>query len=178
MRKMIIMTAIAMMASGAVAQITPNLDQGTKSLQLSGSLDTDHPLDTQVTFQIGYGYFIQDAVQIAALGGVTDNDLVTTYELGAAAEYNFLTETVWVPFVGAGILWKGAEVDTGDGDDPNHDGVVGRLLAGVKYFIDDNVGITLDGAYDIASEDIYTNQDGEREDTNFQVLLGIRFYFD
>lgn len=177
MRTCISIVAIALMAGGAYAQVTPNLDQGTKSLQMSGSLDTDHPLDTQVTFEIGYGYFVMDGLQIGAVGGIQDNDLITTYELGAAAEYNFLMDSQLVPFVGAGILWAGAEVDTA-GPNPDEDGAVGRLSAGVKYFIRDSVGIALDGAYDIASEDIFTNQDGDQEDTNFQVLLGIRFYFD
>ena len=179
MNKIIIMIATVVAMVGSVsAQIVPNLDEGTKALDLSGSLDTDHPLDYQWTLQGGYGVFLSDGFLVGILAGVQDNDLITTYEIGARTEYNFVGDSQWVPYVGAAVLWAAAEVD-GDGDsDSDLDGVLGRVTVGVKYFLSNDVAIALDGAYDMASEDIFTNQDGESEDSNFQILLGMRFYFD
>jgi len=161
-------------ASGG-SSVTPNLDEGTKVLEGSGSIDGDNPLGTDVQLQLGYGYFIADGLEVAAIGGFRDNDEFTTYEAGARIEYNIILDSAVVPFVGAGILWVGAEADE---TDESNDTAVGRFSAGLKWFIRNDVALTFSAVYDIAADDIYIDEDGNLEDDNFTGLFGIRYYFD
>jgi hypothetical protein len=177
MKKSALMIVAAAMLTGvAFAQdnITPNLNEGTKTIEGSGSLDTDTPVGTQFDLQLAFGYFVMDGLELAGVGGIQDNDDFTTYEFGGRVEYNILTDTPLVPFVGAGVLWAGADADEGDDEDT----YVARFSAGVKYFIDDNVALALSIVYDKAGDDIYIDEDGDADDNNFKGLFGIRFYFD
>lgn len=57
------------------------------------------------------------------------------------------------------------------------DAWLARFGAGAKYFLTDNVAISLTGAYNYASADIYADQDGNLDDFNWKMLLGLNFYF-
>lgn len=165
--------AAALLAGAAFAQ-NPNLDEGTKTIEGTGSLDSDTPVGTDFSLQLGYGYFIMDNLELAGVAGVRDNDEFTTYEFGGRVEYNIATDSALVPFVGAGILWAGADADDADDEDT----LVGRFSAGVKYFIDDNVALAFSLVYEKAGDDIYIDDDGDADDDNVKGVFGIRFYFD
>ncbi len=176
-RSAIVMMMAAVLTGAAFAQnnVTPNLNQGTKTIEGSGSIDGDTPVGTDYNIQLSYGYFFFDNLELGGILGYRDNDDFSTYEIGARAEYNFPTETPLVPFVGAAVLWAGADADDSDKDE---DTVVGRLSAGVKYFIDDNVALSFAAVYDMAGDDLYIDEDGDADDTNFKGVFGIQFYFD
>ena len=179
MKQLITIACVATLcAVGAHAQsIIPNLDEGTKQISGSGSLDTDHPLGTEFQLQLGYGYFIADNLELIVLGGIRDNDEFTLYEIGGAVEYNFPTDVFdgrLVPHIGVAGLWAGGEVDDG----PDNDTAVGRVFVGPKFFIDENVALALEATFSFAADDIYVDEDGDAEDTNFTTLFSIRFYFD
>jgi len=177
--KWIVMAVAAMLTSAAFAAettgVTPNLDKGTKVLEGSGSIDGDTPQGTDVQLELGYGYFIEDGIEVAAIGGFTDNDNFTTYNVGARIEYNLVLDSEVVPYVGAGVLWVGAEADE---TDESNDTAVGRFSAGLKWFIRNDVALTFSANYEIAADDIYIDEDGNLEDDNFVGLFGIRYYFD
>ena len=168
--------------SFAQEDITPNLNEGTKELRLNGSYDGDAPLDYELTLGAAYGYFFMDNLEIAVEGAVQDNDVITIFELGAAIEYNFPLGGAWVPYIGVGGFYAAAEVDDDIYNDPDSgvdaDTGVGKAVAGVKYFIRDDVAISLRADYSYAADDIYVDEDGNVEDTNFKTLLGLRFYWD
>lgn len=178
--KWIVMVVAAMLTSASFAAestggVTPNLNEGTKVLEGSGSIDGDNPLGTDVQLQLGYGYFIADGLEVAAIGGFRDNDEFTTYDVGGRIEYNFVLDGPVVPFVGAAVLWAGAEAD--DSNESN-DTTVGQFSAGLKWFIRNDVALTFNAVYSIAADDIYIDEDGNLEDDNFTGLFGIRYYFD
>jgi outer membrane protein W len=168
--------------SFAQEDITPNLNEGTKELRLHGSYDNDAPMDYELTLGVGYGYFFIDNLQVAVEANVTANDVITIYELGGYVEYNFPCGGQWVPFIGAGGFYVGAEVDDDIYNDPDSgadaDTAVAKAGAGVKYFLRNDVAISLRADYSYAADDIYTDEDGNIEDTNVKAVLGLRFYFD
>ena len=67
-----------------------------------------------------------DGVEWAVEMAVENNDLMTLFEVGAVVEYNFATGRAWVPFVGLGAFYVGAEAD----DDYYND----RLTDGDRRF--------------------------------------------
>jgi outer membrane protein W len=172
------LTSVAFGAGDAAPKqaVTPNLNQGTKVLEGSGSVDGDKPVGTETKVALGFGYFIKDNLELAAVGGLQDNDYITIYEAGARIEYNITLDSPVVPFVGAGVLWAGADPSKSDAD--SVDTTVGRAIVGVKYFVRDDVALAFSGVYDKAADDLYIDEDGKAQDDNFKGLFGIRFYFD
>jgi hypothetical protein len=162
--------------------ITPNIDAGTKEIRINGSYDGDTPLDYELSLGGAYGLFICDGLEVALEMAVHDNDLMTLIEVGGVVEYNFATGSAWVPFVGLGAFYIGAEANDDYYNDPDSgldaDTAVAKAAAGVKYFIRSDVAISLRADYSVAADDLYVNEDGEQEDTNFKTVLGIRFYWD
>lgn len=109
------------------------------------------------------------------------NDLSDHVELGVVSTYNWDTGSAWVPFVKVGLLYAGIEIDDAiydDDDEADASGVIGRLGGGIKYFFRDNVAMSLAVNYDKATEDIYFDSDGGRDDYNVKALVGLEFYFD
>ena len=185
MKKVILASALglslAVTGMASANDVVPNLNMGTKSLALSGSYDANHPLDYQLTLNAGYGYFFWDNIELSVVGGWTSNDLIDTYTLGVAGEYNIQTGSPWVPYLLAGVLWSGMEIDDdvyNDVDDMDEDAWIGRFGGGIKYFMRDGVALSLSLNYDYATDDIYASDDGDMDDYNWTALLGLRFYFD
>jgi hypothetical protein len=172
------------LACGAFAQVTPNLDQGTKSIAVDGSYDNDHPRDYELNLGAAFGYHIRDGVEL--LGGVDTlfNDDYRAWLVGGGIDLNLITDNVVVPFIGVSAYWAGVEVDidddddVGDDDDLDEDGAVGEARAGVKIFLDDDVALSFAAQFRAATEDIWADEDGDPHDTNLTVVMGIRYYWD
>jgi opacity protein-like surface antigen len=174
-----IVSVVAAMASAA--DVTPNLDQGTKEMRLYGMYDNNTPLNYQLDLLFGFGYFVRDNIEVGGVLGYQVNDLASTYELGAVGEYNFDLDSSWVPFLLGGLLWAGTEADDKVFNDPHDidaEAFVGRLGGGVKYFIRDSLAISLQLNYDLASEGLYPDEDGNLDKDSVKTRLGLRFYWD
>ncbi len=185
MKKIILASALglslAVTGMASASDVVPNLNKGTKSLAVNGSYDANTALDYQLNLGVGVGYFFIDNLEVAASGGWQSNSLSDTYELGAVAEYNIPTGSAWVPFVQAGVLWAGTELDDAiynNANDMDSDAWLGRFGGGIKYFFRNDIALSLGINYDIASEDIYSDDEGNLDDYNVTAMLGLRFYFD
>lgn len=153
----------------------PMLRAGTQELGLSGNVDFDDPGgDIALDLFGSYGYFIQDYVELGGRGGYErqqGGDLENVY-LGVFGEYNFPASAIGVPFVGLALDY--AYSDNRDQDD--EDAFVLTPAAGVKWFISDYFAIDTRLFFKWATEDLYVN-DGEVEDTDWGLTLGLRTYF-
>ncbi len=159
----------------AASGLAQNLDAGTKELLLSGSVDFDTPVGTDLTLDIGLGHFVADNIEVGVLAGISDNDAGTLWRLGAFGELNLPVEGLGVvPFVGAAVLYAYADPKEGSSDDA----LVGRASAGLKYFLTSDLAIAAQANFEVASEDIYVEEDGKVSDTNWDITLGLRYFFD
>jgi opacity protein-like surface antigen len=172
----------SVVAQNADQGITPNIDAGTKEIRLHGSYDGDTPLDYELSIGGGYGYFICDGLELAVELAVENNDLMTLFEVGAVVEYNIDTGSAWVPFAGLGAFYVGAEADDDYYNDPDSgldaDTAVAKAMAGVKYFIRNDIAISLRADYSVAADDLYVDEDGKQDDSNFKTVLALRYYWD
>ena len=172
--------AVAAMLTGSVfavdrvpGAVTPNLDQGTRVLEGAGHFDF---MGDDLQIQLAYGRFVADGVEVAVLAGLRDNDLYMSTELGVRAEYNFLRDSALVPFLGTGVVWADAEAEESGLD---ADAAVFSAGGGLKYFLRDDVALAAEGAYQIASDDIFVDsEDDELSDDEFSLLFSVRYYFD
>lgn len=167
------LTGSAFAAEKAPGAVTPNLDKGTRVLEGAGHFDF---MGDDLQIQLGYGRFVADGVEVAVLAGLQDNDAYMATELGIGAEYNFLSGSALVPFLGTSVVWADAEADESGLD---ADAAVFSLGGGLKYFIRNDVALAAEGAYQIASDDIFVDsEDNELSDDEFSLLFSVRYYFD
>ena len=171
MKKVLGMLAITVCCAGLAAGQT--LTAGNQELVVGGLLDPDTAADTQFDLSVKYGYFVADYLEVGGAAAISDNDAISTYGIGGFVEYNFDLGTEVVPYVGAGLGWYNVEYDIIDED---NDAIEFAGYGGVKYFIVQNIAISGELEYDWASEEIYP-EDDDISDTNLQLNLAMRFFF-
>lgn len=138
----------------------PMLATGVQELGLSGRLNWED--ETSYNFDMSYGRFFSPNWLLGVEAGISGINSDKDYRAGLFAEYNFLTETKWVPFVRATASYE--HPNAGDS------GGLFDLDGGIKYFFRSNLAISasIGGGWN-------TSGDSEFEK---QVNLGLKFYFD
>ena len=153
----------------ARAAATPLLTQGTRSLNVAGSLDDDGE-DLNVVAAASVGYFFIDYVEV----GVNVSALImgSDYKIlgaGIFGEYSVDIGSPLVPFVGAGaeLAWWDTELESDTVFSANGYG-------GARYFFVDYAAIGARLAVSVASEDIYNR--GE-DAADWTALVDTSWYF-
>ena len=167
-------TMLAILSLAGTTAMAANIDQGTRELEIGGGVNFDTIADTQFDLNVGYGYFVRDQWEVIGRVGVSDNDLITTWTVGVATEYNFDPGGEIIPYIGIGIAGAGTDLDQGSNDS----GAVFNADLGTKFFMRDDVAPFIALRYNIATEDIYREQGGVPSDDEILITWGIRFFFD
>lgn len=164
--------ALLAFASALAPAQAANLLQGNREIGVSGLVDFDTVDDTLIDLSLQYGVLLRDALEAGGRVGIRDSDSATLWSLGGFIEYNFLGETEWVPFVGTGVAITSSDVN----DRSDETGVGLNLTGGTKYFLSDSVALTTALTFEWATDDVFPTDDGA-EDTNWDIEIGMRFYF-
>jgi opacity protein-like surface antigen len=176
MKKLMLALVVAALASASFAAdgvVTPSLKEGTQEIVADGFYDPSSMEGDVFSIGMSYGYFVMDNVEVGVGAAYQDADkLGSSVELGAFGEYNFDLGTPLVPFVGVGVSYTYLDYEEVDTDDS----IVGTGSAGVKYFLADNIALRLAANASIASEDVYSDEDGDVTDEDFNITLGMAFY--
>jgi hypothetical protein len=171
MKKIIIALSIMMCGAHAMAA---TIAEGTKEILLSGSINADTALGTDINLNLGLGYAVIDNVVVGGIFGFYDNDANTFFDLGVYGEYNVaITDSAWMPYVGAQVAWGKSDPD---GALDGVDAVVARPYAGLKYFFNSSVAAFAEFGWSFASDDLYINEDFEAVSDSYGILLGLRVY--
>lgn len=177
-KKWFVFAVAAVLAGSAFAAekessgVTPKLDKGTKVLEGAGQINV---MADDVQFQLAYGRFVADGLEIAGVAGLRDNDRYMSTELGVRAEYNLVRRSALVPFLNAGVVWADVEAEDGNLDT---DAAVFSLGGGVKYFIRNNVALAVNGSYLQATDKIFLDNEDEKWNRDeFRILFSVRFFF-
>ncbi len=145
---------------------------GTQELRLAGGLDFDTAAGTDLSLDAGYGYFIADFLEVGGLFGFGDNDDVFGLSLGGFTEYNFDTESSFIPFVGGQIELAYYDFDAG-GDDT---ALVLGLYGGGKFFLTGDLAINTRLIIEVATEEVYPDGNG-LDDVDTRIDLGLSYYY-
>lgn len=170
MKKITLLMAGMVFAAGTSYGVM--IQEGARELSVSGDLQFKSAVGTWLDLQGKAGYFIMDGVQVGMLAGIENNDAWTQWEVGAFTEYNHDLGMELVPFVGVSVSYAYLDPDAGSSEDS----IVLGGYAGGKYFIAENIAISLDYLFQLSDEDLWMD-DNEPEDTNHSLRLGMRFYF-
>ncbi len=170
MRKItLLMTAIVLTAGTSYGVM---LNEGTQELGLEGAVQFQSPAGTDYTADVRLGHFVADLIQVGAVAGVSDNDLATRWNVGAFGEYNVDLGMDLVPFMGVSGAYNYVDPDVGSSDDAF---VLGGY-AGGKHFLAHNVAVSLKYLFEWATDDVFLDN-GDVEDTNHSIRLGMRYFF-
>ncbi|MFT4175065.1 MAG: outer membrane beta-barrel protein [Luteolibacter sp.] len=143
----------------------PMIARGVQEIGLSGYLNWE--TNTNYALNFSYGRFFTDNWLLGARAGIDGQNSNAGYTLGVFAEYNFLTQSPWVPFVGVSADYNRLE-NNGD----NLDALRLGLELGVKYFFRPNIAASLSGGAAWNSDRF-----PEGDDFAKQINLGLRYYF-
>lgn len=155
------------------------ITQGSSELGVGGGLDFASAVGTDVSIDVRYAYFFWDRISLGGVAGFGDNDATTAFKLGGIGEYNFklpdncqpLIGTDFVPFVGLGLAYQYVDIYH-----KHENALVFTAEGGAKFFLTDSAAILLSGVFDLATEEIFPDDD-DAERWNFALRLGMRFYF-
>src|SRR5690606_1642548 len=163
MRKLSLMLACGLAAGALQAQESgpPMLDQGTKELGLSGTIEWPEFEEVDFDIDATYGYFFRDGWEVG--GRVLGADIggVERFDISVFTEYNFNRQSNTVPFIGASVgvaevsfPESGAEFDTTiDFDDD--EATVFSITGGVKWFLRPYMAISTAISFNVSTDDIY-----------------------
>ncbi|HPC18881.1 MAG: hypothetical protein KBC66_10090 [Kiritimatiellae bacterium] len=168
--------ALAAPAAMGAALVT----KGANEIAVAGKLDFQSGMGADFKLDLRYAYFFIDRWSLGLRGTVADNDFENYFSAGVFSEYNFwlpegfkpLVGTDLVPYVGLLLDYRHAEIHNLGTEDA---GILGGE-AGLKFFLTDTTAVTLALVGEVASEDVYVDDD-EATNRDLYLMLGMRFYF-
>ena len=171
--------AAALFLQPSAARAGALVTQGSSELGVEGGLDFASAVGTDVSLDIRYAYFVVDRLSLGGVAGFGDNDAATSFKFGGVGEYNFalpdnyqpVIGTDFVPFVGFGLSYQHVDIHH-----EKENALVFTTEAGLKFFLTDSAAIITSGIFDLATEDIFPDDDDANK-WNFALNLGMRFYF-
>lgn len=176
MKKLMLVLAMALCASIGSAQA---LDQDSMELSLGGIIDFSG-IDGSVdyTVDIAYGYFILDDIEVGPMIGFARAGKYDNFSLGIFGEYNVDFDSPVVPYVAARLSYISAKNDYDVGEDKgsNQNAVEFEPAIGLKFFIAENVAVSGEFFYDVASAGVYFN-DNDMKKTDYGLKFGVRSFF-
>lgn len=166
---------LAVPAANGAALVT----KGSSQVSLSGVLDFDTEDGMQSKLEIHYGHFFWDRISLGTRFMVSDDGIVQTGSIGVNGEYNFRLPAKWgplfgtdlVPFLGAGVDYRHAEIF-----DDHQNSAVFTGEGGVKFCLTDSLAFVLSLVGELATDDIYADND-DITNKNLFLKLSTGFYF-
>jgi len=171
----IIAAAVAILALAAVQTYAAPIAVGTQEVQLYGGIDVDSAAGTAISLDAGYGYFVADYVEVGGLFGFANDDIVSSFSAGGFAEYNIETETDVIPFIGTQLRLIYTDIELLGQSESETAGAIG-LYAGVKFFITENMAISVRVLGETATEDVYVEED-DISNVDVKFDFGLRYFF-
>lgn len=158
---------------GLIDSGLPMIAAGVQEFGLNGRLNWQD--ETIYNLNISYGRFVTNNWLLGVDLGIDGVNSRAGYAIGVFAEYNFLTGSKWVPFVGIGLGYNHLRGTTTQGlntIDTSSDSVRARGEFGIKYFMRSNMAVTasMSGFWD-------TDSLPGRSDFGSQLNFGLRYFF-
>lgn len=149
--------------------------QGTRELGLSGFLDFDTADDAALLVDATLGEFLADYWEVGLGAGLGISDSLRQFRGKVFTEYNFEINTTVLPYVGvsAGVIAADVEYEDIDGNDVAF--ALGGEL-GLKGFLTTDVALSGGVEFLWATDDVFL-ADGDVEDSEVRLKLGLRFFF-
>jgi hypothetical protein len=174
-----VLAALAIAATGVRVRAAGLVSEGSSELGIGGLVDITSAVGTDISFDLRYAHFFWDRISLGGVVGFSDNDAATAIKAGGVGEYNFklsdsfapLIGTDLIPFVGLGLTYQYVDIYH-----EHESALVLTTEGGLKFFLTDSAAVTLSAILDLATKDIFPDDD-DAEMWNLSFRLGMRFYF-
>lgn len=175
----IVAIVLAVFALAPAAHARALVTAGSHELGLSGMLDFNSEVGTASALDARFDWFFVDQFSFGLVGGFSDNDYYTHIRLGLSSEYNFLISDDYRPLVGTDFvpfLGLGVSCAYADSDEDDHFAGVFSGEGGLKFFLSDDFAIVASVLGELATDDIFMNDD-KSSSADVSLRLGMRFFF-
>lgn len=176
MKRLPAVLAATLLATAPAALLAERADQGT--VEIGGNLfyDTDTPSNGRLDLGLLGGYFVADGWLIGGEFSLLDDDNTSLLSFSAVLERDFEvgtanTVTPVLPYVGVSLGYASAEYHGFD----DESGAVLGLRAGLKVMLTGSLALDLSGRIDLASSDIYLDDNGPSS-TDITLRIGLRTF--
>lgn len=168
MNKNPVLIAMSLLAFVGVAH-AQNLKIEQGDFEVSGSARWDR---SAVGFDVRLGTFVDHYIQAGVYGDWMDDNYATRTGLGVYLIHLFETRTYALPYAGASLGFGSLDFNFGDSES----GVELQFLAGLKYFLADNVSLNTELNFGVSSGDTFMG-DRKTESTDVGLRVGISFFW-
>ena len=172
------LAALITLFSGLAVHADPSLQKGTRDLSVLGSPDFTAPTGDTLNFDIGFGLFVWDNINLrATLLHAVQEDIAPggadyrATEYNAVAEYHFDLGWKTIPYIGADMGWRRLKFGS-----LREDAFIYGPRLGIKYFLHDNIAIDAALSYKFSGADVFISN-FESEDHKISFGFGLRFMF-
>ncbi len=166
MKKLLTLSMILAALSGFGAV----LQEDTMEIGLNGTLDFENMNGrVQTANQLSLGYFILNDIQVGGLASFACEGSDIGWGLGPYGEVNFDLDSAIVPYIALRLT-----VNFGEFYSSDH--LLTEGAGGLKFFLAENVALAGELYYDLASKNIFINNEREQS-SDFGLHFGIRSYF-
>ncbi|MBC7906316.1 MAG: OmpA family protein [Rhodospirillaceae bacterium] len=162
--------------AAANAQVYMGLDGGANYLQDPGVTGSDSDWGWVGLGQVGYDF---GGPKVEFEVGYRDNDSISSWSTMVNGIYQFLPQSSFHPFVGAGIGWAFLDSDFAGANARNDDeSFAYQGIAGVAYDINSNVALKAQYRYFATLDaDVGPANGSEADYRNHSVLVGFTYKF-
>ena len=158
------------------------LDKETQSVRLDYVFADDVGSESANGVEIAFGTALYDLDDVAVYFNYLGNSDMESQQLGLSVQEHFPIPN-WtvalIPYVGAGAGYGWLDIDGPDaaGNDPDKSGFVARVEGGALFKVCDYFAFNAGARLDYSANDIFLEEDGGTEDTQWEFVLGARFYY-
>lgn len=167
---MAVLAVVATMSACARADWT---EKGTWAAGGSFMVDFDSYVGTDIKADFNLGNYIDRGLMVGGYLGFGDNDIVTSVALGAVGKWHFMDNgrNLFSPYLRGkvGIAYGETSIDD------TYALVIGAGV-GADYFVSRNVSINVGLNFDVATDDVYTDDKG-LANTDIALTAGLGFFF-
>ncbi|CAA7621081.1 Outer membrane protein A (3aII*Gd) [Magnetospirillum sp. LM-5] len=177
MKSLLVAGVLAALPVAANAQWYVGADAGTNYMQDPGSsTGADSDWGWVGLAQVGYNF---GGPKVEFEGGYRANDSIDSWSTMINGIYEFMPNSKWHPFLGAGIGWAWLDGDfTGTNARNSDNSFAYQGIAGVAYDVDANWALKAQYRYFASLDaDVGTANAGESDYDNHSILVGFTYKF-
>jgi opacity protein-like surface antigen len=123
----------------------------------------------RLSLNVRFGHYVENLIQVGVYADFHDSSFYTRFGAGGFILRNFDTPSYLIPYVGASLGYGQIERLSED-----NNGVELQFLAGIRYFISDNVSINTEFHAGVSSDDTFLD-DNEVDSIDLGVRFGLSF---
>jgi len=163
------LSAFVLISATAQGQMWP-LTEGTQEIQINGFMEWDGPGGDYTEIELGYGYFIDEGVEVGPRFAMVDQDGRSSSALDAYMEYHYPVADSVAPYAGCALGYISSDSAEDDA------AATFTLAGGCKFFMVEDLALDIALNHTLATGDVFL-KDNEYDNYRTSLSIGLRFFY-